>query len=521
MTRRRGQPLANRTGGIANTAGLIAIAMGLAGSAAAESLGDAIALAYQSNPELLAQRAELRALDERFAEARAALGPSIGVSAQQSYVDASVDQQSPFFGRYTSHYRASTTSAQVTANQPIYAGGQLAASLSAAGAEVMAGRAQLQEREGNVLAEVVGVYVDVYLARQLVSLAQQDVEILRRQLHDTEARFAAREVTVTDRSQARARVFAADNKLEQANARLADANAHYLAVVGQAPGNIAAPPDLPGIPPNVEAAFDAADQANPSLLAARYTELTSRAHIAQAKTADGIQVGISASASTQPPANYLPNYYDRSASVTLTVSKPLFTSGLHAARIQEALDIDDRDILRTADARRKVVQSVAQAWSELASTRRILVELHEQLSEEQKAFLGARAEERMELRTTIDVLNAEQELQATKVALAQEYHDEYLGRVRVLTAIGVLRAELIDPDVEPYQPEVSYRRAVRAYALPWETLVLGLDSIGAPAASRLARARDPLGATRQVALDALPAAPRWADAEVDFAAPSR
>jgi outer membrane protein len=468
---------------------------------------------------LLAARAELRALDQRYAAARSALGPTIGVSGQQSWVDARVDQESLFFGKFVGRDRAETFGIAVTANQPLYSEGQLGASVRAAGADVEAGRAALRDREAGMLDDVIGAYVDVYLARQLVGLTEQDVAILRRQREDTEDRFAAREVTMTDRAQAHARFIAAETKLEQARARLTDAQAHYAAVVGQAPGELSPPPDLPGTPPSLDAALDAADRANPALATAQLTELASRSRVTEAKAADGLQVELSLSAASQPNANYLANSYDRSLSASIVFNKPLFTAGLHSARVNAAQETNYRDALRAADQQRKVIQQVLQGWNGLVTARRLLRELHDQLAEEQRAFEGARQEEKMGLRTTIDVLNAEQEMQATKVTLAQEFHDEYLQRVNLMGAVGVLRAELIDPSLDVYRPEQSFRSAVRAYALPWESLVKGLDSLGAPAMSAQPPSREPLRSARPTGPDTMPSAPHWAEAAADFAAP--
>ena len=126
---------------------------------------------------------------------------------------------------------------------------------------------------------------------------------------------------------------------------------------------------------------------------------------------------------------------------------------------------------------------------------------------------GSRIESRIGLRTTIDVLNAEQEMQATKVSLAQSFHDEYLSRVNLLAGMGVLQAELLDPHLDPYKPDDSlFRRDAWSRALAWEGLVAAIDGIGAPEVAAAAPDRDPLGVARPDDVGApLPAAPRWAD----------
>ena len=168
------------------------------------------------------------------------------------------------------------------------------------------------------------------------------------------------------------------------------------------------------------------------------------------------------------------------------VNQPLFTAGLHGSRVRQAIETHDRDDFRPfADDRRQLmIAAVVQAWNDLATQRRVLADLNTQLGEENKAFEGSRIESRIGLRTTIDVLNAEQEYQATKVSLAQTYHDEYLTRVGLMANIGVLRAELLYPDIKPYRPEASARRERLNKVLAWEAVVQSIDSLGAPRAAR-------------------------------------
>jgi len=488
-------------------------ALATACAASAESLGDAISLAYQSNPTLLAARADLRALDERYVQARAALGPTAGVSEQHSFDDSDVDQAASIFGpARTARQTATTDTAQLLVSQPLYAGGQLETAVNAAHAEVRAGRENLRQQEAVVLNTVITAYADVLLWQNLQTIARQNVELLNQQLAEAEAKFAVKENTLTDRAQARARLAAARNSFVQARAGFADAQARYLAAVGVAPGQLEPLPDLPGIPPSVDDAFDAAGRANPQILAAVYTEQASRARVAQAKASDGLRVSVSVALSQQPAAPYVRDQNVRGVVASVTVSKSLFTSGDHVSRVHEAIEVNNSDDQKLSAQQRQVVAAVAQAWGDLAARREQLTGLRDQLENEEQAFRGARIEERIGLRTTIDVLNAEQEFQSTKVALAQAFHDEYLNRVNLLAAMGLLQAELLQPDIQPYRPEQNLeRRTLLSRAMPWESLVMALDSIGAPhlAANRLTgeltESQRPPGGS------AMPPAPQWSD----------
>jgi TolC family type I secretion outer membrane protein len=506
----------------------LALAAGLATTAAAraESLADAIALAYQTNPSLLAERADLRALDERYVQARAALGPSATVGAAGTYDHSHLLEptfnpntgQSPL--TWSNVHGANSSSVRVNLSQPVYSGGQLGLEVQASQADVLAGRQILREQEANVLSQVITAYADVLLDRALVVIAGQNVDLLRAQAAEIEAEFAVKEVTATDRAQTQARLIAA--QIDQARARdaLQNAEASYVATVGQAPGDLGPLPDLPSLPAKVDAAFDAADQLNPSLLASEYTELASRTRLAEAKSADGVQVSLGASYSRQPLANYLRDQRVDSFETTVSVSKTLFSAGAHTSRVRQALEDNNRDSLKIADSRRQVVLSLAKSWNDLSLRRSILSKLRDQLGEEEKAFRGSKLESRIGIRTTIDVLNAEQEFQATKVSLFQVYHDEYLTRAALLAAMGMMQADVIDPSLEPYRPETSFRRVSARTVLPWEGVVQAFDQLGAARPARHVPARDVMGPDRPTVADALPEAPHWSDLAGYLPAPS-
>jgi outer membrane protein len=251
-------------------------------------------------------------------------------------------------------------------------------------------------------------------------------------------------------------------------------------VVGQYPGELAPEPDLAGVPATVDNAFDAAEHNNPNLLAAIDTELGSRARVAAAKAAYRGTLSVRVDAGIAPVEPYNRKDYDRSVTGAVVFNQPLFTSGLNASQIREALEKDNHDLIAIEAARRAAVQSVAQAWEQLASTRAAIALEQEQIKSEQAAFEGNRIEERVGLRTTIDVLNAEQELENAEVTLAQGRHDEYVARAALLNAMGVLEAQLIAPNTPVYRPEASFHRVEGRGASPWTGAIDAIDRLGAP-----------------------------------------
>lgn len=504
MTFRRGRALC----AAASALGLV---LYLAPPAAAETLADAISLAYTTNPALLAARGELRATDERYVQAQAALGPTVTASANGTTDDAAVTQASLLGKPTTKIDHAQNYTAEFTARQPLYDGGQLSAAVAVARAEVLAGRQSLRKTESTVLGDVIAAYLDVILARELLEIARQNVEILADQNAETLAKVKVRDLTITDQFQSRARLLAARIRLTQVRSQLTDSESKYLSTVGQFPGELAPPPDLPGVPPTIDAAFTAAEQAAPAYLLARYTELASRARVREAKGAYGFQVSASFRMAREPVAAYLKRTEINSSVATVTVTKPIFSSGAQSSRVREAVETNYSDSLKVDDSHRQTLLGVAHSWTTLVSARAILQDLRDQLIAEKEAFDGSKAEQRVGIRSTIDLLNAEQEYQDTKISLAQKYRDEYIGRANLLEAIGVLTVEMIEPDMATYQPERSFNHVMRTQALPWNRLVEAIDSLGEKPLGLQTSSRDPLGAGHMSGLDGMPSAPSWAE----------
>lgn len=445
----------------------------------AETLADALAAAYRSNPTLQAQRAELRAVDEGYVQARAGYGPSAQVTAGATYQAARLDQPSVFGGTSGTNAFATTGDGDLSISQSLFNGGQTAASVSAASADILAGREALRQTEAQVLQAAITAYMDVRRDLRIVAIASEEVNILANRLEELRDRGKLGALSLTDVSQGEARWLEARTQLIQAQARLDVSRAAYLAAVGHLPGDLAPEPALPPLPATVEATFALAEAGNPALLGAVHTEEGARARVAQARTAEHATLSLRLDVGAAPLAPYDRRDYDRNATAAVVFTQPLFTSGLLSSRVREALDRDARERERVEVARRDAVQAVSQAWSQIAATRGALEIEGRQIAALQTAATGERIETRVGLRTVIDLLNAEQELQQAQITQAGDEHDAYVGHTALLQAMGLLEIGVLAPDAPPYDARADLLRNKGKYALPWEGLVAAVDHVGA------------------------------------------
>ncbi len=471
------------------SAGLMA-----ASAASAETLADAIALAYQTNPTLQEQRASQRALDENYVQARTGLRPSVDASIQASRsetdfgssrvtrVDDDNDPLTPDVVVMVDSSDSDSASATLSVTQPLYTGGRVTSQISASQADVLAGREGLRSVEAGVLAQVVQSYVDVRRDQERLRISQENNAVLQRQLDEARARFEVGEITRTDVAQAEARLAAAKAGLSSSQASLAISRATYAAVVGQNPTDLAPEPSLENIlPKTVDEAFDKAETNNPQLLAAAYAEQASRARVASARAERRPTVGLRGSLGYSGEADSRFNDYDRALSASVVASVPIFTGGLTNSRIRQSAERNNADRIAIEGARRDVLQSVSQSWNQLLGSRANLAANEEQVRAARIAFEGVREEAQVGLRTTLDVLNAEQELRNAELALISARRDEYVAGALVLSAMGLLEAQNLVPGVEVYDASANFDRVKRSWGwVPWEPVVEVIDRVGAP-----------------------------------------
>jgi len=446
-------------------------------AARAESLADAIALAYRSNPTLQAQRATLKVTDEAYVQARAGLRPTVTGNVTALYEEIPTDLPAPL----PQSERVNQGSAGITISQTLFNGGRTAAAEQAATAEVLAAREGLRQTEATILQQVVQAYVDVRRDQEIVGIRENNLTVLSGQLDLTRAKFEVGQVTRTDVAQAEAQLAAARALLTTSQGQLDISRANYTAVVGEKPGQLAPEPQPPGMPGTVDQAFDVAEVESPVLAQARRTEESSRAKVVEAKAANHLSVALQGTIGYSGTlAPFDPNDYGRTVTAQAVVTQPFFTGGLNSSNIRAALAQNTADRISIEGAHRQVVQQVSQAWSTMASSRANVTSDEEQVRAARVAFEGTQEEYKVGLRTTLDVLIAEQTLRDAELSLVQAHHDAYVAEAGVLGAMGRLEARYLVTGVVLYNPATSFDKVKHANGLPWDGVLDRLDALGAP-----------------------------------------
>lgn len=438
--------------------------------AQADTLKEALTQAYLTNPQLEAARATLRATDENVPIQRSSALPSLSSTANLTEFLKSSGTS------FISPQRS--LSANLDLGVPIYSGGSVRNGIRAAETRVDAGRADLRGTESGLFAQVVASYMDVIQNEAIVGLSSNNVDVLAVNLEATNDRFEIGELTRTDVAQSASRLALARSDLLTAQANLTAARENYIALVGAAPTDLQAPPPLPGLPDSPDAAVDVALEHNPDLIGARERAIASGYDIdvagagrlprLEAFASGGYQNYLGTLGSV--PGTAAADQISTTAQAGLRLTVPIFQGGRISAQRRQAQANSSAALETVIATERSVISQVRAAYSSWRAAHAIIASTQAAVDAAELSLEGVRAENSIGNRQILDVLNAEQELLATRVQLVTARRNEYVAGFSLLAAMG--RAEARDLGLESegtlYDPTVNYDRAGRILS-DWQT----------------------------------------------------
>ncbi len=427
------------------TAGIATTSM-----AQAETLSDALALAYSSNPTLQAERAALRVSDENLAQALSGWRPTVALSGTWGHKRAGT--------RSVSDVSLGQRSVALSLDQPIYSGGRTVSGTERVESLIEAGRAQLDSVEQSILLSVAAGYMNVLRNQAVFELNTNNVEVLKKQLLATKDRFEVGEITRTDVAQAEARLAAAVSERVQAQGNLSLARAAYKSVVGQAPGQLEKPLPLEAMPESEAQALELALENNPDLRLARFNEAASKHAIRTAYGALLPTVSLSGDLTTAEDSTARGSSTD-SAFIGVSVSVPLYQAGGAYSTLRQSRYSNSQQRILVERAHRVLLERVTQGWEKLVTSRASRSARASQVRAATIALEGVEQELAVGSRTTLDVLDSKQELLDGQVALVAAERDEFVASFELVAAMGGLTAESLGLKVSLYDPTKSYQRA--------------------------------------------------------------
>jgi len=435
----------------------IGLAVVMPAKAKAENLADTLADAYKNSGLIAQNRALLRAADEDVAAIVSELRPIINWTA-----DVTRDFQKTRASGVSQSGSSTTANLGASLDLLLYDFGRTPLRIEAAKESVLATREGLRSAEQQVLFRAVQAYMDLRRNSQVVSLRENNLRLLRQELRAARDRFEVGEVTRTDVAQAEAALALARSGLATARGNLAQAGEEFRAAVGRAPGELTAPQSLPALTGGIERAKALALRNHPDALQVRHevssSELTVKAAAAAMKPTIGLTSRLRVGETVAESDN------SRAGSVGVEMSGPIYQGGRLSSAKRRAMAVRDQTRARLLTTNLRLAQEVGNAYATLEAARASRAANEEAVRAARVAFRGVREEAKLGARTTLDVLDAEQNLLDARTNLISAEVDVYIAAYAVLGAIGQLSAKDLNLNVPTYDPAAYYNMVKTAPA---------------------------------------------------------
>jgi|HubBroStandDraft_1064217.scaffolds.fasta_scaffold00033_9 outer membrane protein len=427
-------------------AGLLALARAHGQTPTApETLPEALAATYRDNATIAAQRYALRVTDEQVPQALSGWRPSVALTGQDTRGRQFFNFAPPKVQDLTNRLYA----LQIT--QPIYHAGT-EAEIDRAEASVAGGRQQLSSVEQQQLLAAAIAYLDVFRDQGTVALNRNLVEVLTLNQRNVDSTFRAGAATETDTSQAAARRSGAIAGELGAESQLATSRAKFRDVVGSDAGRLAPPAILGQVPPTEDEAVVRALARNPALLAARQA-LEAARHQVEAVHGKLLPKLDGIAQIEHEDELFAKGVRLNSATIGVQATVPLYEAGNVYSQVRAAKEAVAQAEAQTVQAERDTRQQIGTAWNALEAARAQQRNFRDQIRANEVASRDTEREVEAGARTRLDVLNAQQELFASRINLVIAEHDIIVASFQLEAAVGDFTPEALGLDVPRYDPQ--------------------------------------------------------------------
>jgi outer membrane protein len=433
--------------------------------ALADTIEAALVRAYQNNPQLNAQRAQVRSTDENVPQALSGYRPKVAVTASGGYQYSDTNTTAGGGGtpertivRTEIHGANAPRSAGITVSQTLFNGQQTANKTRVAESQVSGAREALRVLEQTVLLSAATIYMDYLRDSAIVEVQKSNVRVLEQTLKQTRDRFNVGEVTRTDVAQSEAQLAAGKTQQLTSESNLVTTRSNFRRIIGNEPEALApgSPVDryLPGTLP---ASVDLGLVENPNVTAAMFGI---DVNYLQVKVNEGallptLTFQLAAQQSYEQSMTVFRSF---GASATAQLSVPVYQGGAEYSLIRQSKETLAQQRLNLEQVRDQTRANVVTAWGQLVAGKAQVSSAQSQVAASEIALNGVREEAKAGQRTTLDVLNAQQALVNARVALVTAQHDRVVASYAALNAVGRLSPIVLNLATTTYDPSVHYQQ---------------------------------------------------------------
>ena len=433
--------------------------------ALADTIEAALVRAYQNNPQLNAQRAQVRSTDENVPQALSGYRPKVAVTASAGYqytdtlaTSGGTGSIPPTIVRTETHGANPPRSVGMTVTQTLFNGQQTANKTRAAESQVSGAREALRVLEQSVLLSAATIYMDYLRDSAIVEVQKSNVRVLEQTLKQTQDRFNVGEVTRTDVAQSEAQLAAGKTQELTAESNLVTTKSNFRRIIGNEPSN-----EAPGspvdrfLPSTLPSAVELSLVENPNVTAAMFGI---DVNFLQVKINEGALLPTVTLQGSVQQAYEQTMISPRSfgASAIAQVSVPVYQGGAEYSLIRQSKENLAQQRLNLEMTRDQTRANTVTAWGQLVAGKAQVSSAQSQVTASEVALNGVREEAKAGQRTTLDVLNAQQALVNARVALVTAQHDRVVASYAVLNSVGRLSPQVLNLPTTTYDPSVHYQQ---------------------------------------------------------------
>ena len=424
-----------------------------------QTLFEALASAYSTNPGLLAQRADLKSVDEGVPVALGNWRPNVQLSGD---IEREINSNNTRVTEGEKDQIRSARNLQLLVTQPLFRGYRTIADVNQAENNVLSKRAALRGTEQDLLLNAATTFLTVMQNQAVLDLNIRNEEVLQRQLEATIDRFRVGEITRTDVSQAEARLAGTSAARVKSQGDLQISLASYVNVIGKVPGRLAMPKALSDLPKDLENAKDQASKDHPDIISAQLDVKTAIENIKEKR--GELYPTLNMVGTLKRDWESINNDSQVTVGeIRLDLTVPLYQKGTVFSGLRKAKIDAGKSKIDLEEARRTVSENVENAWESLKSARAQIKSFQAQVVAAEIALEGVQREASVGSRTVLDVLDAEQELLDARVSLVGAERDEVVASFQLKEAMGQLTAKNLELPVELFDPTAYYKKVRDKY----------------------------------------------------------
>ncbi len=425
--------------------------------ARADTMEAALLRAYQNNPQLNAQRATVRAIDESVPQALSGYRPRVTMTASggAQYTNQLAETST---GRKLQEGPQGPHAAGLTVSQTLFNGNQTANKTRAAESQVLGAREGLRLLEQSVLLAAATIYMDYLRDGAILEVQRSNTRVLEETLKQTRQRYSAGLVTPTDVAQSEAQLAAGRTQELAAEANLTTTRANFRRIIGNEPAQLApASPVDRYLPETLRDAADMSLAENPNVTAAMFGIDVSFLNVKVNEGALFPTFTLTATAQ-RTWQQTITQIHQFSAAAAAQVSMPIYQGGAEYSLIRQSKETLEQQRLVLEQVRDQARADLITAWGQLLAGKAQVASSLSQVEASEVALLGTRKEATVGQRTVLDVLNAQQAVVNARVALVTAQHDRVVASYAVLSAIGRLSPQVLHLATPVYDPSVHYHQ---------------------------------------------------------------